>query len=120
MRILQSLCPYCRDERQRKQRESEAPEVQVLDVYGGSARQQLLWAEARAQREQAGEVFSGSTLEREALRAIDEQREIEKIDLAETADDRRRANAEHWGRRLGVYAPGRKYQPHPAKAGERG
>jgi hypothetical protein len=56
----------------------------------------------------------GSTLEREALRAIDDERAIEKAVLRETADDRRRANARHWGRKLGVYT--QQYERHPARS----
>jgi hypothetical protein len=113
---IASLCPACTAERRRAEREAEAPETITLDVYAGSLREQKAWQESRALREQAGHIFSGSTVEREALRVIDELRADEMALLRETPASRRRTHRDHWGRKLRVHT--QRYEPHPARAGD--
>jgi hypothetical protein len=115
MDALASLCPLCRAERQQAEREAEAPEVQTLDVFGGSVREQQAWAEHLDRRARNGELLPGSVGEIEALGVINEARAEEEAALRETAADRRRYHAEHWGRKFRVHT--QRYQPHPARAG---
>jgi len=116
---LASLCPACREERRRAQREAEAPEAVTLDLYAGDMRLQRAWAEHVKLREEAGDILGGSTMERELLLVLDEERRDEIALLRETPADRRRHNETYWRRRmLGVHtrAP-QQYECHPARAG---
>jgi hypothetical protein len=118
---LASLCPYCREERKRAEREAAAPEVKTIDfgkLPEGSVAAKL-WDEARDMQARAGLVVAGSALEREILRTIDSDRADDLHELREIAADRRRANEAHWQRQLGWRGRRRKqkYEPHPARAG---
>jgi hypothetical protein len=115
---LSSLCPGCREERRRAQREAEAPEVVTLEVRLPPAIDKA-WRESLLQCERAGHVLPGSTIEREALQVIDEGRREETALLQETPEDRRRGNATYWRRRMsGVHTrAAQTYEPHPARAG---
>jgi acetylornithine deacetylase/succinyl-diaminopimelate desuccinylase-like protein len=111
-----SLCPACREDRKRRAREEATPETVTIGLYEGSPRAQQLWQEYKDRAERAGYVMPGSATETLAVRAIDELRQEELLELAETAGDRRRANAEYWGRRLRT-SNQQVYTPHPARAG---
>lgn len=114
-----SLCPACRSERREAEREQEMPETVTLDVQLPPALEKA-WSEHRNLREQAGDVLGGSTIESEMLRAIDEERALEVALLKDTADDRRRYNADYWRRRMHGTHRGRTqmYERHPARAGQ--
>ncbi len=115
-KIAASLCPHCREDRRRRARELETPATEPIRLCEGSATAKRLWDEARDRLEHAGVVLGGSATEKLACRTIDELRTEELYELAQTPRDRRRANAEHWGRKLRV--PGRQaYTSHPARAG---
>ena len=113
---MKSLCPFCRRERKRIEREQEAPEVVTLDWYGTSPLATKLWDKQLDERARMGELLPGSAAEREALRVVDDARADEIYELKLTPADRRRIHREHWGRKLRVH--GREtYTPHPARAG---
>jgi len=115
---LASLCPYCYAESRRTGREEERPETRTveLDIHAGSPYAQRAWEQRLHERVEAGEALAGTTMEREALRWIDNARLDRLDDLPESAEDRRRRSERHWGQRLGVHN-GRRYVPHPARAG---
>jgi hypothetical protein len=117
MDALASLCPHCRE------RGSPATSSGARDagdradpaLRGQRDREEALGRTTRSSRA-CGRGLGGSATEKLACRTIDELRTEELYELAQTPQDRRRANAEHWGRKLRV--PGRQaYTSHPARAG---
>jgi len=116
-----SLCPGCREERKKAEREAAAPEVRYIDFSSlpeGSTAAKA-WAAAKEAQAKAGIAVAGSTVERELLRAIDDDRADELYELRRTPADRHQANRDYRRSKLGDSRRrhAQEYVPHPARAG---